>query len=494
MKVTACTDKVAFGQKMAYAFGAVAYNFLGNGIGMLALPIYNVALGLNASIIGLALGIPRVIDAFLDPLVGHISDNTRSKLGRRRPYIIIGGILAGLIFALLWNPNPHWSSNSLFVFFLIVTMLYYVLLTVWSIPYGALGYELSYDYVERTNIQAYKTFVGNAFAIAMPWMYEMCFWNWGALTAPGNRSIAHRLGSLVQHSSVHGAEIHGVGIVGIIIGGVILITAVIPALCREKIEAQSQTKSNFLHGLKCTLKNKAFVILSVSSFISFLGIFLVQPIGLYINIYYIFGGDRAAAARMSGWTGTFYFLAAVLCVPLMTKMANVIGKKSALLFGLGFTMLGTVMIWWLYTPVNPWLQLIPIAFFTPAWTAVQILTASMAADVCDVDELETGLRREGMYGAMTSWMVKLGIGGVTCVSGCLITFAGVRPEAVTQTATTIFKLRALFVGLPAFFLIAALIIAAYYPITEARAREVRAILDERKKTAMQDDETASSVR
>ncbi|MHB9036510.1 MAG: MFS transporter [Armatimonadota bacterium] len=156
------------------------------------------------------------------------------------------------------------------------------------------------------------------------------------------------------------------------------------------------------------------------------------------------------------------------------------GKKLAMTLGLGFTGFGYLLIWWLFTPVNPWLQLIPFVFIGPAWNCCMIVLPSMLADICDVDELKTGLRREGMYGAINSWVMKMAIGAVTCITGVVVSLAGVNPDAAAQTASTLLKMRLMFVGLPVFFMTAAVLASTFYSITEHRAREVRAILDARK--------------
>lgn len=453
---------------------------MSNGMGGLALPIYSIGLGLEASLVGLALGIPRTIDAMIDPLMGNVSDNTRSRWGRRRPYIVVGGILCGLAFALVWRPNPHWSSNTLFAFFFAASVFYYLCFTLWSIPYTALGFELSYDYKERTSVQAYRVFFGFLFALTMPWMYKMCFWSWDKLLAPNIGTITDRLGVLTKESHIRGAEVGGVGVVGVIFGIVILISAVIPAICRERAEAQCHDKMRFLAALKSTFKNKPYMILTAMSLLACLGLFMIQPFGLYVNVYYIFNGDREAAATMGGWIGTISAIIGILAMPLIPMFANKVGKKRAVLLGLAFTALGYLSIWWCFTPEYPWLQIVPNLFIGPAWTCCLTLIPSMTADICDFDEVETGRRREGMYGAVSGWIVKVGVGLVTCITGVVVSLAGVDPKAATQTASAVFNLRVLFVAIPCVFLIAALIVGAFYPITEKATREARAILDARR--------------
>jgi len=470
-------DKLPVGQKVAYAFGAVAYNFLGNGIGMLALPIYNVGLGVSASLIGLALGLPRIWDAINDPLMGHISDNTRTRWGRRRPYVLIGGILSGVVFALLWNPNPGWSKAMLLAFFAAVSMLYYTVLSIWATPYEALGLELTYDYKERTSLQAYRAFAAMVFGLALPWVYRMCFWDWNSLLRPQSGTLGARLGALVKASEVHGAEVHGAGVVGIIFGVLIAVTAIVPVLCKERAKSQLQDKMRFLSAFKSTFSNRPYLILTAISFLAFFGIFLVQPLGLYLNIYYVFAGDRAAAATMSGIAGTFYTAMAIASIPMVSWIAARLDKKRTLLLSLLLTTVGYVSIWWFYTPANPWLQLIPFVLIGPAWNICMVIMPSMVADVCDLDELKTGLRREGMYGAIGGLIMKMGVGLVTCVTGVVVSVAGVNPDATHQTTETIMRMRAMFVGIPCALLAVSTFIAYHYPITEARAREVRKILD-----------------
>lgn len=480
------SKKLSFRAKAAFACGSIAYNILGNGIGMLALPIYNVGLGVSASLIGLALGVPRIWDAINDPLMGHISDNTRTKWGRRRPYILVGGVLSGAVFALLWNPNPAWSKAGLLAFFAVVSMLYYTVLSIWATPYEALGLELTYDYRERTSLQAYRTFAAMLFGLSLPWIYRMCFWNWEILFRPEVGALGARLCALVKGTRAHGAEIHGAGIVGIIFGVLIAVTAVVPVLCKERAKSQTQEKMTFLKAFKSTLSNRPYLVLTAVSFLTFFGIFLVQPLGLYLNIFYVFGGDRAKAATMSGIAGTFYTAMAIISVPLVSRIAARLDKKRTLLLSLLFTTIGFISIWWLYTPANPWLQLIPYVFIGPAWNICMVIMPSMVADVCDLDELKTGLRREGMYGAIGGLIMKIGVGLVTCVTGVVVSVAGVDPEAAKQTAGTMLRMRAMFVGIPCALLAVSTYIASRYPVTETSARQVRAVLDSRTASVVPD--------
>ena len=149
--VTAPEDKLSFGQKFAYGLGAIANNLLGGAIGYMSI-VLNVGLGMNPALVGTLQAIPRFTDALTDPVMGYVSDNTRSRYGRRRPYIFFGAIFVGLIFALMWQLPAGYSEMFYFWFFLAGSILFYLAYTVFATPWVALGYEMTPDYHERTRL------------------------------------------------------------------------------------------------------------------------------------------------------------------------------------------------------------------------------------------------------------------------------------------------------------------------------------------------------
>jgi len=452
--------KLRVGQKIAWGTGAMADTLMANIIGGLALPIYNIALGVNPVLIGYALGIPRLWDAITDPFMGNISDNTHCKLGRRRPYIALGAILSGILFAILWMPPTKFSQTGLFIFFLIVSILYFTAYTIYTIPQNALGFELSADYNERTRVMAYRSFFAGVGGLLFPWAYKLCF--------------------LKQFGS---NEVEGVRIVGIIFGILIIITGMVPAIfCRENIQVQTQVKISLMEAFKYTVKNGTFLILALVIFFILLGLFLVAPLGSYINIFYVYGGDKSSAATIGGVGGTMYAGMSILMIPLVTYLGTHWGKKSTLLAGQSIVIISSLSSWFLYTPKHPYLQLITLAMVAPGLCCIFILTSSMLADVCDIDEVNTGRRREGMYGAVFSWVFKGGIAAVMALSGYLVGWSGfdVKLEAM-QRPQTILNMRFMFAVVPAACVGISFLLTISLPLTKKQAMKVRAILDERKK-------------
>jgi GPH family glycoside/pentoside/hexuronide:cation symporter len=156
---TAPEDRITFSHKVIYGFGAFVNNLLAAAIGGMVI-VLNLGLGMNPALVGLLGALPRLTDAITDPLMGYISDHTRTRWGRRRPYIFIGAILAGVMFALLWQLPKGQSENYYFWFFLIGSFIFYLGYTIFATPWVALGYELTPDYHERTRLMGVQNFMG----------------------------------------------------------------------------------------------------------------------------------------------------------------------------------------------------------------------------------------------------------------------------------------------------------------------------------------------
>ena len=165
---TAPEDRVKMTHRLAYGSGAFVNNLLAAASGGMMI-VLNLGLGMNPALVGLLGALPRLTDAITDPLMGYISDHTRSRWGRRRPYIFIGAIAAGVFFALLWQlPRGH-SETFYFIFFLVGSILFYAGYTVFATPWVALGYELTPDYHERTRLMGVQNFIGQLAYVIAPW-------------------------------------------------------------------------------------------------------------------------------------------------------------------------------------------------------------------------------------------------------------------------------------------------------------------------------------
>ncbi len=168
--ITPAKDKVPIGQKAAFGAGHLVLNLYPGALGFFMFFLLT-AFGMDPFLAGLLGGLPRFFDAVTDPIMGFISDNTSSKWGRRRPYILVGGILSAITFVLLWQLDENNSSDYNFWYFLIMSMVFLIGNTMFATPLVGLGYEMTSDYNERTRLMAFSQTVGLLAWVIVPWFW-----------------------------------------------------------------------------------------------------------------------------------------------------------------------------------------------------------------------------------------------------------------------------------------------------------------------------------
>ncbi|MGB0414174.1 MAG: MFS transporter [Coraliomargarita sp.] len=463
---------VSYPRKIAWGLGGLT-NDMVNALWVLAMPIFSLGLGVKAAWIGVALALPRVWDMISDPLMGHISDNTRSRFGRRRPYIFVGAIGLGLAFALLWMPSPEWSEGMLLAWFIAMSLLFYTFLTVWNIPWTALGLQLTPDVKERNGVQAVRSWCATGAAFIIPAIMP----------------LAIRLGG---GGDVDGAEVIGVRTLGWIVGGVMALCAITAAIfCKEPSYSQAEEvsaapKLSFWKSAKYTLKDRRFIGLCVYAALFCGGIIVVGPMANYVNVFYVYGDlplpeAKLQAADVQYWGGTVGAIANLVALPLIVWTANRLGKKRTLLLGVLIVAVGQFVKWWCFVPENPYLQVWLSILIYPGLILTWTLIPSMIADICDFDELENGHRREGMYSATFAWLLKVGVTIAMSLSGVLINVVGIDDTLDVQAPGAILSMRLLFTLLPTIFVLIGGIFILRYPITEKDAERVQQQLADRHK-------------
>ena len=474
---TAPEDRVSNIHKVIYGLGAFVNNLLAAAIGGMAI-VLNLGLGMNPALVGLLGALPRLMDALTDPLMGYISDHTRSRWGRRRPYIFAGAIAAGVCFALLWQLPEGKSENYYFWFFLIGSLVFYLGYTIFATPWVALGYELTPDYHERTRLMAVQNFMGQLAYLLSPWF----LW-------------------FMQDETLFNDLRDGASWLALIIAAAVLIIGVIPAIflreryseiaIAENVEPEIDKISawaslqhsliDFVQGFIITLKFSPFMKLCLATFMVFNGFMLVASFQFYVIIYYVFGGDQKLGAEYAGWAGTVSAIATFCVIMLVSGLATRYGKRRAFFITTGISIFGYALKWFCYSPDYPLLLLVPAPFIAFGLGGLFTLMGSMIADVCDLDELATHERREGMFGSIYWWVVKLGMAAALAAGGFLLNATGFDVAlGGGQAASTIFWMRVCDVVVPIIASCIALWAIFTYPITEAKAHSVRLELEERR--------------
>jgi len=469
---TAPEDRLSFGQKFSYGLGSIVNNLLGGAIGFMSI-VLNVGLGINPALVGTLQAIPRFTDALTDPIMGYISDKTRSRFGRRRPYIFIGAICVGIVFALMWQlPSGH-SEMFYFWFFLFGSILFYLFYTVFATPWVALGYELTSDYHERTRLMAVMNFMGQFAWISLPWFY-----------------------AIMENDRLFSDSVQGARTLAIVIGVFVAVVGIMPAIfLRERFANRKDQKENasplkglksnlsaFAKGLVITLKQREFLKLCAGTFFLFNGIMLVGAFSSYITIFYVSGGDTDMGAKYMGIFGSINTASTLGAIVIVTWLSSKLGKRRTFLIATAVTLVGSLLKWFCYDPLAPWKVLLPAPLIAVGMGGLFTLMGSIIADVCDMDELETGERREGMFGSIYWWMVKLGMALAFGISGYLLNATGFQVEmGGAQTSRTFLLMRIFDVIIPATAAALSIWAVASFKISEEKSYEIRQELLARRK-------------
>ena len=465
---TAAEDRLPFMQKFAYGFGMLANNLQAAAVGALPV-ILNLGLGMDPRLVGYLGFFPRLFDAFIDPIVGYVSDNTRTRWGRRRPLIFWGAILSGIIFALMWQLYPGHSQMFYFWIFLAASIIFFTAYAVFSVPLVGYGYEMTADYHERTRLMGFSNIMGQVAWLLCPGFYWFIY---------NPKFFAGQFGA-----------VQGARTLAIIIGLCIVFLGVMPALfTRERMslpapnsEGVLKSIKKFFKGFVAAWKSGPFLKLCLATFLVFNGYQLGSSFTFYNMIYYLFGGDATKASQLNLWFGITSSLATFAVISLTTWVSTRIGKRRTFFIMTSLSLLGFVAKWFAYNPAHPYLLLLSAPLISCGIGSLFTVVGAMVADVCDLDELQTGERREGMYGAIYWWMVKLGMAAASLITGFLLNATGFNVALKTaQPERTLFLMRACDCAIPLVASAIAILAVLTYSITEARAREIRVELEKRR--------------
>ena len=453
---TPVTRKVDLSTKLYYGFGAVANGAKSNGFNYLLLFYYSQVIGLRADLVSLGILIALVFDAISDPLVGYISDNTHSKLGRRHPYMYAAGVPVALAYYFLWSP-PAWDETGLFLYFVCMAVLIRTLITFYEIPATALVAELTDDYDQRTEMMSFRYFFG---------------W-WGGLTM----AVMNYLVFLPEEKGgleyVQGWSNYGLT-ASIVIFISIYVSAIgthkhIPHLRKPPSSAPfSFTKTK--KEIKETLSNRSFFALFVSALLQAVAAGVSTSLSIYFSRHF-----WELTTTQIGYMNLPYFFSAFIALMLAPRVSRWLGKKKGGMpvLGLAFAMApmpyilrvlglfpenGTDTLFWTL-----------VVFNTVEVTLIIMsssLIAAMIADVVEDSEVKTGRRSEGIFFAANSFAQKAVNGLGVVVAGQILAIiqfpTKAKPGQVPEE--TLFDLAYIYVPTLLFFYLFALAVLSVYKI------------------------------
>jgi GPH family glycoside/pentoside/hexuronide:cation symporter len=398
--------------------------------------------GIRPGIAGTLLLVVRIWDGLNDPLVGAISDRTRSRYGRRRPFILGGLLPMAVFYGLLWWVPPIASTGGRVLYYLVIYFFFDLFYTFVIGPYTALTPELSLDTDERTSIVTYRMgvsiVVGLAAAIALPFVFD---------AAPSMRA---------------GFVWAGAGLAVLSLPPYLAIAAVI----RERPEFQAHKTRGVRASILSVLRNRPFWISLAVGWISWLAIGIVEAVFAYYVIYWAGIAEEDSAILLAT-----ILASATLFLPVVNWLAGRLEKKWAFVACTLTWVAVHVALWWI--PPRAPVPVFVIAFLAGLGVAsAHVLPTAMGADVLESVEVESGERQEGVYGGISGFIQKLGTSVALLSIGWILDLTGYVPGAAVQSASALTGIRVMVSWIPAVLLLASIAAAAAFPITRAVHRQL----------------------
>jgi glycoside/pentoside/hexuronide:cation symporter, GPH family len=439
--------KLKVGTKIGYGVADFGGNLFFTATAFVLLNYLTDTVGLAASLAGIALMVGRIWDAFYDPIIGFISDRTKTRMGRRRPFML-GGAIPLFIAMIIMFTNPSLvigSGISQGVLFIYTMIVYIILCTAYStvnIPYSSLGPELTTDYNERTSLNGYRF---------------------------GFAAIGTLLGAGLALPIVAMAPDKNLGFVlmGTIFGAVLLISTLTTVFSvKESTAIRPAQSMGFWETYREVFKNKPYLYILVSYILHILGITIASGIVIYY-FKYILGAEGMTTYAMLILIGV-----AMLFIPVSVAMSKKTGKK--LVYGLGFIIMaaGLMVLFFVGHTMGVAFNLIMMAFLGIGMGLLYAMPYAIVADSIEYDYLRTGERREGAFFGIWTWGLKIGQALAGFLMGVTLEAMGYVANLVPQAASAQLGIR-LFLGpISAAIFILAAVVLYFYPITEKRYEEI----------------------
>ncbi|MFZ1396625.1 MAG: MFS transporter [Candidatus Promineifilaceae bacterium] len=449
------TPKLSFGRKLAFGIGDLGPALVASIQGFFLNAFLLDIAGIRPAAAGIIFLIVKIWDSVNDPIIGRLTDRTNTRWGRRRPWLLFGAIPFGLAWFLQWLV-PDLSSTGLFWYYLVVALLLDTGFTAVNVPYTALTPELSQDYDERTSLNSFRF----------------------------SFSILGGLAALVIHSVLidsFPSVTQGYAISAAVMGGIIVLSNFITFAFTEEShfkEAAEEDDPGFVEGVKIALRNRPFLYVVAIYLMSWLCIQFVQANMLLYVRYWVGGEDRFIQLAFALQVSAFVFLL------MWSKLSQKWGKQKVYYVGMSFWIFVEIAIF--FVQPGQFNLVLGLAVLAGVGVSVGYLIPwSMLPDVVELDELETGQRREGIYYGFFVFLQKLGISLGLALSNFALEAAGyINAEDLSnlpeQPTAVLTALRIFVSFVPAVILLLSFPIVRRYPITREKHAEILAAIAAKK--------------
>jgi glycoside/pentoside/hexuronide:cation symporter, GPH family len=416
------SPRVDFRTKVLYGLGAVAFGVKDNGFSFFLLLYYNQVLGLPNAWVGLGIMAALMIDAVIDPVIGHLSDHLHAAWGRRHPFMYASALPVAVVYWLLWSPPTQTSPAALFAYFLIVSAVVRIGISTYEIPSASLVPELTQHYDERTALISCRYFFG---------------W-WGGL---GMTVLAYAV--FLQPDAIHPVGVlnpEGYRRYGLAAAIIILLAILVSAIGTHRFipylrqpPARALGIRGIFHELGETLSNRSFLALFAAGVFAAMAAGLQAALQIYINTYFweLTSSQISVLVLIAFASAVIAFIAAPILSRRFGKKHAAIGVSLA---GVAIGPLPILLRLADLFPANASPKLLPsLLVFNLVTIALVImsgiLTSSMAADIVEDSELSTGRRSEGVFVAANAFIQKTVSGVGIFASTLLLSFVGFPSDA-----------------------------------------------------------------
>ncbi|MBU3005327.1 MFS transporter [Paraglaciecola arctica] len=446
--------------KMALGFGFLAVFFANHSLSAMAIPYFQMTLGLDPFKLSLVMAGPIVFAALISQTVGEFSDRTNNIRGSRRFILMLSGVLSGLCFSLIWMVPIHWEPDEILYYLLLLNSLFCISMTFLTINVKSLAFELSHDAQQRVKVMAFGSLFERLGTLAYFWLFP------------------------IAQLSLWGGVYLGIQYVGWFIGFVLIaLFAAITAWFSEikskgslhhhsdKNTQLSLPESNMMQPIDTTqmdhsVKRALFLLLGLT-LIKFGLISIFTSLDFYLLVYFVKAGDLAAGAAWKGILSSSFACVTLVMIPLFSYLTLKLGKLKTLYLIYWITALGAILKWFIFQPGNEWAVVVDALLGAPSWVAISVIIPSMFADLCAYERRLSGKNKVGYVISIQNKVINLGLVGAMIGAGLLLNIVGFDADlAGQQHANTITWMRVCLAGGPLLLCFVSLFIVKIYPLSE----------------------------
>ncbi|HSG89995.1 MAG TPA: glycoside-pentoside-hexuronide (GPH):cation symporter [Pseudomonadales bacterium] len=443
------TDRLSFGTLLTYSIPATGLGYMYFMAVLYLMKFSTDVLLIAPAVVSVILGLSRVMDAVTDPIAGYLSDRTRSRMGRRRPWLIFSAVPIALVFVMMWAPPAGLSGTALTLWMAVAIIGFYAIITLVNVPHQSWGAELSPAHHERTRVFGMRLLLLNV----------------GAFMAIGSLLL---IGRAEDERATVLALAAG-------IGAFTAVAVVWSALrLRERVELQGRGPQAVLGAYRDVLSNPHARLLLIVFFIESLGSATIGVLTAYMAQYVI--GDISFPLVV-----LTYFVAQTLSVPAWTPLSRLFGKKRLWLYAMVASALGFGMFFFV-GPGDILLTYALAAIVGAAGGCGNVIAPSVQSDIVDWDELQTGERKEGGYFAAFNFTQKSASGVTIMLTGIVLQFSGYVPN-VEQAESAKLAIQSLYALFPLVCYLIGSLLFVRFSLNETEHDEVRRQLEARRVAA-----------